>query len=65
MLCLCKRPRARCESEQWRPLVSAAGVCGADQRAERVPGAAAGERGGDLRAEGGEEQHTSQYYFFI
>lgn len=38
-----------------------AGVCSADQRAEPLPGAAAGARGGDRRAEGWAQQHTSQY----
>lgn len=43
------------------PSCDLAGVCSADQRAEPLPGTAAGERGGDRGAEGREEQHTSQY----
>lgn len=43
--------------------LSCAGVCSADQRAEPLQGAAAGARGGDSRAEGGEEQHTGQYTY--
>lgn len=37
-----------------------AGVCRADQGAERLPGAAAGEGGGDLGAQGREEQHQGE-----
>ena len=33
------------------------GLCGADQGSEPDPGAFAGERGGDLRAQGREKQH--------
>ena len=36
------------------------GVCRADQGAERLQGAAAGEGGGDLRAQSREEQHQGE-----
>lgn len=38
-----------------------AGVCRPDERVERLQGTAAGEGGGDFRAEGREEQHQSEF----
>lgn len=42
------------------PLCCCSGVCSADQGAERLQGAAAGEGGRDLRAQSGEEQHQGE-----
>lgn len=36
------------------------GVCCTNKGGERVSGAASGERGGDRRVEGGEEQHPGE-----